>query len=102
MVPQWYSMASVKWIKQISIIGSNFIGPFQSIDYVYYPNQGNDYDAFPVTIQKLLDMSILNTGKHVIKGLAWSGNGFITKVEISTNNGHTWVYSQSYPIIIFI
>ncbi|MFL6558070.1 MAG: sulfite oxidase [Bacillus sp. (in: firmicutes)] len=101
IVPQWYAMASVKWIKQISVIGSKFNGPFQSIDYVYYPNQENDHDAFPVTtinvnstIQKPLNMSILNTGKHIIKGIAWTGKGFITKVEISTNNGHTWVNTK--------
>lgn len=98
IVPQWYGMASVKWIKQISVISSNFTGPFQSIDYKYYPNQDNDIGAHPVTtinvnstIQKPLDMAILNTGNHVIKGIAWTGRGYITKVEISTDNGDTWI-----------
>jgi DMSO/TMAO reductase YedYZ molybdopterin-dependent catalytic subunit len=96
IVPQWYAMASVKWIKQITVIDSNFKGPFQSIDYVYYPNKDNK-GAFPVTalnvnstIQKPLDREILNTGKHVIKGIAWTGKGFIKNVEISTDNGNTW------------
>ncbi|CAM3825155.1 sulfite oxidase [Mesobacillus zeae] len=97
IVPQWYAMASVKWIKRISIIGSHFSGPFQSIDYVYYPSKENDNNAFPVTtinvnstIQKPLDMDILNTGKHSIKGIAWTGKGTVTKVEVSTDNGRTW------------
>lgn len=97
IVPQWYAMASVKWIKQISSIDSNFTGPFQSIDYVYYPYKDHNNDAFPVTtmnvnstIQKPLDMDTLNTGKHFIKGIAWTGKGLITKVEISTDNGQTW------------
>ncbi|KGM45626.1 sulfite oxidase [Neobacillus niacini] len=97
IVPQWYGMASVKWIKQISVIGSYFTGPFQRIDYLYYPNQENDDGAQPVTtmnvnstIHKPLDMAILNTGKHEIKGIAWTGNGSITKVEISMDNGDTW------------
>lgn len=98
IVPQWYAMASVKWIKQISVISSNFSGPFQSIDYVYYPNKDNNNDAFPVTIinvnstiTKPLDMEILNTGKHLIRGIAWTGKGFIKKVEISTDHGETWI-----------
>ncbi|MTT31439.1 molybdopterin-dependent oxidoreductase [Terrilactibacillus sp. BCM23-1] len=101
IVPQWYAMASVKWIKQISVIDSNFTGPFQTIDYVYYPNEQNNKDAFPVTtinvnstIQKPLDMEILNTGKHLIKGIAWIGNGFITKLEISVDGGSTWLNAK--------
>lgn len=104
IVPQWYAMASVKWIKQISVIDSNFKGPFQTIDYVYYPNKENNKGAFPVTtinvnstIQKPLDMDILNTGQHLIKGIAWTGKGFITKLEISVDGGNTWVNAELEP-----
>jgi DMSO/TMAO reductase YedYZ molybdopterin-dependent catalytic subunit len=97
IVPQWYAMASVKWIKQITVIDQNFTGPFQSIDYVYYPHKETNKDARPVTtmnvnstIQKPLDRDILNTGKHFIKGIAWTGKGSITKVEVSTDNGQSW------------
>jgi DMSO/TMAO reductase YedYZ molybdopterin-dependent catalytic subunit len=101
IVPQWYGMASVKWLKQIRAIGSQFTGPFQNIDYMYYPNQDNDDGAHPVinmnvnsTIQKPLDMAKLNTGTQIIKGIAWTGKGYITKVEISTDNGNTWSYAN--------
>lgn len=97
VVPQWYAMASVKWLKQITVIDAAFNGPFQSVDYVYYPKKDSYADAFPVTtinvnstIQKPLHMEILNTGKHFINGIAWTGKGVITKVEISTDNGETW------------
>ncbi|GAA3325987.1 hypothetical protein GCM10020331_060080 [Ectobacillus funiculus] len=87
-------MASVKWIKQVSIVDSPFKGPFQSIDYMYYPNKENDNNSFPVTtinvnstIQRPLNMEVLDTGKHIIKGIAWTGKGFISKVEISTDFG---------------
>ncbi|MES9740402.1 molybdopterin-dependent oxidoreductase, partial [Peribacillus frigoritolerans] len=97
IVPQWYAMASVKWIKQISVINTTFNGPFQNIDYMYYPNKDNDQNAFPVTaininstIQKPLDMEKVNTGVHLIKGIAWTGKGVITKVEISMDDGYTW------------
>lgn len=97
IVPHWYAMAPVKWIKQISVIDSDFTGPFQSKDYVYYPNKENNNGAFPVTtlnvnstIQTPLDWDVLNTGKHIIKGIAWTGSGHISKVEISTDHGKTW------------
>ncbi|HEY4553456.1 MAG TPA: sulfite oxidase [Bacillaceae bacterium] len=101
IVPQWYAMASVKWLRQIHVSDSPFTGPFQSIDYVYYPNEENDAGAFPVTamnvnstIQKPLDGELLNTGTHVIRGIAWTGGGFITKVDISTDCGRTWYEAQ--------
>ncbi|MCK2021218.1 molybdopterin-dependent oxidoreductase [Peribacillus frigoritolerans] len=104
IVPQWYAMASVKWIKQISVINSKFNGPFQTIDYVYYPNKDNDLDAYPVTtininstIQKPLDMEFVNTGKHLIRGIAWTGKGVITKVEISIDGGYTWRKADILP-----
>jgi DMSO/TMAO reductase YedYZ molybdopterin-dependent catalytic subunit len=97
IVPQWYAMASVKWISQIRLVKEKFEGPFQSIDYVYYPNKENNKDSTPVTtiqvnstIQKPLDMDTLNTGMHKIKGIAWTGQGHITKIEVSVDNGNTW------------
>jgi len=97
IVPQWYAMASVKWISQIRLVKEKFKGPFQSIDYIYNPHSENNKDATPVTtihvnstIQKPLDMDILNTGMHKIKGIAWTGQGHITKVEVSVDNGNTW------------
>jgi DMSO/TMAO reductase YedYZ molybdopterin-dependent catalytic subunit len=93
IVPGWYGMASVKWLKKITVIDYHFKGPFQADDYVYYPK---DTDPFPVTtinvnsiIKKPLDYSILNSGIHIIEGIAWTGEGEITNVEVSVD-GHTW------------
>lgn len=101
IVPYWYAMASVKWIKQITVIDGKFKGPFQTTDYMYYPNKENDKDASPVTIinvnstiQKPLDMEVLTTGKHIIKGIAWTGIGAIAKLEISIDGGKNWAEAQ--------
>lgn len=97
IVPEWYAMASVKWIKQITVHDSAFTGPFQTVDYVYYPHKDDDEDAKPVremnvnsTIQHPQDMDQLNTGMQTIKGIAWTGKGSITKVEVSVDSGITW------------
>lgn len=97
IVPGWYAMASVKWIKQIYVSHTSFKGPFQSNDYIYYPNKENNEGSYPVTInhvnstiQSPLSMEILNTGVHLIRGIAWTGADRITKVEISLDNGAAW------------
>lgn len=97
IVPNWYAMASVKWLKKIMVIDEPFKGPYQSEDYMYYPHKENDREKIPVTtmnvnstIQYPLDMQILSTGTYEISGIAWTGNGEITRVEISLDGGHTW------------
>lgn len=97
VVPGWYGMAWVKWIKSISAINYHFNGPFQDIDYNYYPNKDNDMGKTPVTtinvssiIQKPLNYATLDFGVIRIKGISWTGLGIIEKVEISTDNGLTW------------
>ncbi len=98
IVPGWYGMASVKWLKKITVINGYYQGPFQMIDYVYYP-KGNSH-PYPVTtinvnslIQKPLDYSILDQGLQQIEGIAWSGEGSITKVEVSVD-GEKWIIAE--------
>jgi len=103
IVPHWYGMASVKWLKEISVIDHKFEGPFQTVDYVYYPYKKDNSDARPVTnikvdsiIQQPINYSILDTGVHQICGLAWTGHGVIKEVEISFDNGVTWHKTEQY------
>jgi DMSO/TMAO reductase YedYZ molybdopterin-dependent catalytic subunit len=103
IVPGWYGMASVKWLRAIHVIDESFSGPFQTDDYVYYPNKDDNQGAFPVTtnhvnsiIQQPLDRQILKPGVHDIFGLAWTGEGVIISVEISLNNGATWEETVLY------
>jgi DMSO/TMAO reductase YedYZ molybdopterin-dependent catalytic subunit len=105
IVPGWYAMASVKWVKKITVIDHEFKGPFQSVDYVFYPNKENDSGKFPVTtinvnstIQYPLNMQILHKGVYEIIGIAWTGKGIITKVEISLDDGETWNICQLITI----
>lgn len=97
IVPQWYGMASVKWLRRIIVIDHEFQGPFQVVDYNYYPYEDSDAGKSPVTtinvnsiVQQPLDYSILDTGIHQIQGIAWTGKGIITQVQISINGGKDW------------
>lgn len=97
IVPQWYGMASVKWLRRIIVVDHHFKGPFQEIDYNYYPYMDSDEAKTPVShinvssiIQRPLSHSILDTGKHRIEGIAWTGAGVILEVEVSTDGGESW------------
>ncbi|UCZ52827.1 sulfite oxidase [Bacillus shivajii] len=97
IVPDWYAMASVKWIKQITVVDRPFKGPYQTVDYVYYPDKDSDRGKMPVTtmnvnstIQQPLDMQLLDEGTHRVHGIAWTGKGHITNVDVSFDDGKTW------------
>jgi sulfite oxidase len=103
IVPQWYAMASVKWLKKISLIDYEFKGPFQSEDYVYYPLKESNEGKRPVTtinvnsiIQQPMDRQIIDKGVYNIDGIAWTGEGIINKVEISVDGGISWNEARLY------
>lgn len=101
LVPHWYAMASVKWMRRIIAIDRPFQGPFQSIDYQYYPRPESDEGKYPVTrlhvnssVQRPVDRSILPKGSHRVQGIAWTGEGVIKRVELSFDKGGTWVPAE--------
>jgi DMSO/TMAO reductase YedYZ molybdopterin-dependent catalytic subunit len=103
IVPQWYAMASVKWLKSITVIPYRFVGPFQTDDYVYYPDKKTNKGARLVSaikvasvIQQPLDYQILDRGTHHIGGIAWTGHGRIVRIEVSIDEGKTWIEANMY------
>lgn len=97
IAPQWYAMASVKWLMKITAMDQRFKGPFQTIDYVYYPENNSQNSYEPVTtmnvnsfIQNPLNYTVLDMGSHLIHGIAWTGEGKIVKVDVSTDDGVHW------------
>lgn len=94
IVPGWYGMASVKWLNEIILIKDNFTGPFQTEDYVYYYKNGTSVQVTTnhvnSTIQQPQDKQLVKSGTHKIKGIAWTGSGVVSKVEISFDNGDSW------------
>ena len=101
VVPTWYGMASVKWLRSITVIDHTYQGVEQK---QVYRLQSSSSDGGRPLRQKavrsalkgpgLADaisrMRFVPRGRHVLKGMAWSGRGPITKVEVSTDDRRTW------------
>jgi DMSO/TMAO reductase YedYZ molybdopterin-dependent catalytic subunit len=96
IVPNWYGMASVKWLNQISLINKPFDGFFQTGDYVFVDAEGIQ-NGTPVR-HMLVRSLILNPTAHSehssrsieVNGIAWSGEGRIVDVSISHDDGKNW------------
>jgi DMSO/TMAO reductase YedYZ molybdopterin-dependent catalytic subunit len=98
VVPGWFGVASVKWLTRILVTDRPFQAYFQSLDYAVWQRDGGLAHLTPIT--SLLVKSIISrpqAGDEVgadqdllIAGAAWTGEGEITKVEVSTDDGRTW------------
>jgi sulfane dehydrogenase subunit SoxC len=101
IVPEWYGMASVKWLRSITAIADPFEGVQQTQLYRYRSSE--DDPGTPVTRKKPRALmappgipEFLSRARHVragrtpIEGRAWSGNGAVTRVEFSADGGQTW------------
>lgn len=98
VVPRWYAMSSVKWLKRIEISDKPFNGFFQKRRYVFI-NEGEERREArePVTLIRVKSIvtspshgEIVQRGPFKITGYAWSGEAAVTRVELSTTGGRTW------------
>jgi DMSO/TMAO reductase YedYZ molybdopterin-dependent catalytic subunit len=91
-------MASIKWLQRIVVTNEPFAGYYQTIDYAYWKRRGNVAELAPLTemqtkaqISRPAKDEIVAAGSSVrVHGAAWTSDGEITKVELSTDGGATW------------
>lgn len=95
IVPDWYGVASVKWLRRIVVLEQPFTGYFQKERYILQ-RPGHAVDE-PLTTMRVksritspLNNAVLPPGRHRITGTAWSGEGAITRVEISVMAEGEW------------
>ena len=98
VVPRWYGMASVKWLTSINVLDQPFDGFFQQRRYVMI-NEGPEdtLEREAVTVLKVKSLitnprhgEVVQPGPCTIRGFAWSGDGEVTRVEVSSNGGRHW------------
>ena len=103
VVPNWYAMASIKWLEKVELLTEPYKGYFQYDDYVYVDEQGpNQSDPVRHIRTRSLIISpsegqALNKGEIKMAGIAWSGEGPLTQVEVSVDGGRIWSEADLEP-----
>lgn len=101
LVPGWYGMTSVKWLRSIAVIDHEFQGYQQTHSYRYSksPDElGEPVDLIrvralmaPPGIPDFLTRTrLLKPGRVTLTGRAWAGRLAVASVEVSADGGHTW------------
>jgi DMSO/TMAO reductase YedYZ molybdopterin-dependent catalytic subunit len=101
IVPHWYAVASVKWLKRIDILTERFAGEFQTGHYIYeWPDRPHEAVTLMRVRARITDPvhgSSLGRGTHTVRGKAWSGTGPVTGVHVSFTGEGDWHEAQLQP-----
>ncbi len=77
IVPHWYAVASVKWLKRIDVLTEPFSGEFQTGHYIYEwpdrPHEPVDLMRVRARITDPAPGTIIPAGTYTVRGKAWSG-----------------------------
>jgi DMSO/TMAO reductase YedYZ molybdopterin-dependent catalytic subunit len=103
VVPGWEGAYSVKWLNNIQVIDKEHEGFFVKTAYRYPNKPVAPGAAVPpenmVPLTGLVVKSFINApaeganfkpGPVRVAGFAWAGESFITRVDVSMDNGSTW------------
>ena len=101
IVPHWYAVASVKWLKRIDVLTEPYAGEFQTGHYMYeWADRAHEPVALMRVRARITDPapgSTFAAGTYTVRGKAWSGTGPVTKVEISLTGEGDWHAAQLEP-----
>ncbi|MBT2394923.1 sulfite oxidase [Streptomyces sp. ISL-100] len=108
VVPGWYGMAHVKWLREITLTDAPFTGFQQAVAYRY--RQEAEDPGEPVTRiapralmvppgfpDFMSRVRVVRPGQVRLEGRAWSGYAPVAKVEASTDGGQTWSEAELAP-----
>ncbi|MGI9505535.1 MAG: molybdopterin-dependent oxidoreductase, partial [Geminicoccaceae bacterium] len=108
LVPGWYGMTSVKWLRRIEAVSQRFDGHYMDGTYRY--RDTIEVAGEPVTHQRIRSLMappgvpdfyfrkrMVEAGKHRLVGRAWAGPKKVVKVEVSTDGGKSWAPAQVEP-----
>jgi DMSO/TMAO reductase YedYZ molybdopterin-dependent catalytic subunit len=101
VVPGWYGMTHVKWLRSIEVVEEPFLGWQQALAYrlrASEEDEGHPVDRMlprslmvPPGIPDFLSRRrYVEAGPCVLEGRAWSGHPPVERVEVSTDGGGTW------------
>ena len=106
-MPGWEGNVSVKWLHRLEVVDTPAYTKDESGLYTQVLKNGQiERFAFPMEVKSVIthpsgQQTLPGVhGFYEIGGLAWSGRGRITKVEVSTDGGASWAVAQLHGPVL--
>ena len=95
LLPGWEGSTSVKWLRRIELGTAPWMTRWETATYTDPLIDGTSRQfSFEMDAKSIITTpahpETITPGWRQISGLAWSGRGKITRVEVSTDAGTTW------------
>jgi sulfane dehydrogenase subunit SoxC len=95
LIPGWEGNTCIKWLRRLKLGTAPFMTREETSQYTDLMPDGTARQFTMVMDAKSLITSPsggqrIQPGFVEIRGLAWSGRGTVTKVEVSTDGGRSW------------
>ena len=96
LLPGWEGNMNVKWVRRLELAERPAMSYYESRTYAPILPNGKAYRFYFVQevksfiTQPSIGLAMKGPGFYEISGLAYSGNGKITKVMVSADGGKTW------------
>lgn len=96
VVPGWEGNVNIKWLGRLHVVNQPSMSPFETGNYTDLMPDGKArwftfvMEAKSVITRPAGGQQLSGAGFYEITGLAWSGRGRITRVEVSTDGGNSW------------
>jgi sulfane dehydrogenase subunit SoxC len=96
LTPGWEGVNNVKWLRRIKVVDQPQMSKRETSNYTSLRMDGTarwfqfEHGAKSVITRPSGQQKLTGPGYHEIYGIAYSGRGRITRVEVSTDGGRTW------------
>jgi sulfane dehydrogenase subunit SoxC len=100
LLPGWEGNTSVKWLRRIKVVDQPVMARDETSKYTDLMPDGRArqftflMEAKSLVTRPSAGHTLGAPGFYEISGLAWSGAGTITRVEVSTDGGATWTDAE--------
>ena len=100
-LPGWEGILNVKWLRQLRLTDQPLMSRDETAQYTELQTDGKARQfTFLMEAKSLITSPSLgmmlpdNPATYQVTGLAWSGRGKITRVEVSADGGETWLDAE--------